>query len=67
MFVRLLKYKLVVVVFAQLAPELFLSSPDLLMQLVTMVSPETLAKKGVPVTTALQVRAHVRTAGYCMG
>ena len=39
----------------QLAPELFLASPDLLMQLVTMVSPATLAKKGVPVVTALHV------------
>ncbi len=39
---------------AQIAPELFFTQPDLLLQLVTMASPKELIRRGVPVVTTLQ-------------
>ena len=44
-----------VALLSQLAPELFFNQPDLLLQLVTMASPQALMQRGVPVVTALQV------------
>ncbi len=41
---------------SQMAPELFFSQPDLLLQLVTMASPQALIHRGVPVVTLLQVQ-----------